>query len=305
MSSIEKFVDRLMGNGPGRTEQGGAVPESSGTTISTTRQSGVTAEQSFTNVTRQAQADDTAAIDLERMQAAGMLTPGNTRSLIAEEYRAIKRPLLKNAFGSRAAPVEHPNLIMVTSSLPGEGKSFTAVNLAMSIAMEMDHTVLLVEADVAKPATARYLGLMNSEPRGLVDYLADDKLSLEELLIRTNVPKLTLLRAGRSHPHATELLASQSMRRLTQELSQRYSDRVVILDSPPLLLSSEAVVLSGLVGQVVMVVESGMTPQRAVKDALSLLGPDKIIGIVLNKSRGGSSQGYGYGYYGPSGYGRD
>lgn len=249
--------------------------------------------------------NETANIELAKLEAAGMLTPGNTRSLIAEEYRAIKRPLLKNAFGARATPVDHPNLIMVTSSLPGEGKSFTSINLAMSIAMEMDHTVLLIEADVARPATTRYLGLPDGDQRGLVDYLADDHLGLEELITRTNVPKLSLLRAGRSHPNATELLASQNMRRLTQELSQRYSDRVVIFDSPPLLVSSEAVVLAGLVGQVVMVVESGITPQRVVRDSLTLLGPDKIVGVVLNKSRGGSSQGYGYGYYGPSGYGRE
>ncbi len=295
MSSIEKFVDRLMQSGSVSTTPASTAPA----------RTGPAPVNASARESKAVTKNDIATVDLAMLEAAGMLTPGNTRSLIAEEYRAIKRPLLKNAFGARATPVDHPNLIMVTSSLPGEGKSFTSINLAMSIAMEMDHTVLLIEADVAKPATARYLGLREGDQRGLVDYLADDHLGLEELLTRTNVPKLSILRSGRPHANATELLASQNMRRLTQELSQRYSDRVVIFDSPPLLVSSEAVVLSGLVGQVVMVVESGSTPQRVVKDALSLLGPDKIVGVVLNKGRGGSSQGYGYGYYGPSGYGRE
>lgn len=240
-------------------------------------------------------------IDLERLAAAGMVTPVNTRSLLAEEYRAIKRPLLKNAFGPHLEHTRPPNLIMVTSALAGEGKSFTSINLAMSIAMEMDHTVLLVEADVAKPAIANYLGIGNDDRRGLVDYLADEHLGLEDLLTRTNVPKLTLLRAGRSHPNATELLASQNMQRLTDELAQRYQDRVVIFDAAPLLMSSEAVVLASLVGQVVVVVESGKTPQRVVNDALGLLGKDKNIGVVLNKNVGSASRGLGYGYYGSYG----
>lgn len=289
MNSIEKFVDRLTQSSPSST--GPASPNAAPALDRQEPPSGT------------AQRTDVAEIDLAQLKAAGMVTPDNARSLIAEEYRAIKRPLLKNAFGETAVGGLHPNLIMVTSSLPGEGKSFSSINLAMSIAMELDHTVLLVEADVAKPAMARYLGLPVGE-KGLVDYLADDRLSLDELLVRTNVPKLSLLRAGRSHAQATELLASQNMRRLTQELAERYPDRVVIFDAPPILVSSEAAVLATLVGQIVMVVESEKTPQRVVKDALNMLARDKIIGIILNKSRGSSSQGFGYGSYGSQGYGR-
>lgn len=288
MSSIEKFVDRLLQNG---------APPSMPTKPATPPPSAMKAPVTGDAETRPAMGPS-VHIDLARLAAMGMLTPINTRSLIAEEYRTIKRPLLKNAFGQRATPVEHPNLVMVTSSVAGEGKSFTSINLAMSIAMELDHTVLLVEADVAKPATMRYLGIEDPSQPGLVDYLANESVMLEDLITRTNVPKLALLRAGRSHTQATELLASGNMRRLTQELAQRYPDRVVIFDAPPLLVSSEAVALSHLVGQVVMVVESGKTPQRAVKDALGLLGHDKIVGAVLNKSSGGSSRGFGYGYYG-------
>ena len=292
MNSIEKFVDRLIQVGPpGKTPDDDPPMARAPTAPAVpTPKSGVEPE--------------VAVVDIQRLAAAGMITPTNTRSLIAEEYRAIKRTLLKNVTAAQATTNNHANLIMITSSLPGEGKSFTSINLAMSIAMEMDHTVLLVEADVPKPAIAGYLGLAKEE-KGLVDYLADEHLELESLLFRTNIPKLTLLRSGRQHPQATELLASQNMRRLTQELAQRYPDRVVIFDAPPLLVSSEAVVLAGLVGQVVMVIESGKTPQRVVKDALALIGSDKFVGVVLNKSQGGSSQGYGYGHYGTYGYGRE
>lgn len=293
MNSIEKFVDQLIHAGPQKkTPDVDALAARAPVSVPA---SAVPRPEADAKV---------AVVDLQRLAASGMITPVNTRSLIAEEYRAIKRPLLKNVLNPQVGTNSHPNLIMVTSALPGEGKSFTSINLAMSIAMEMDHTVLLVEADVPKPAIAGYLGLAKEEP-GLVDYLADERLSLEELLFRTNIPKLTLLRSGRQHPQATELLASQNMRRLTQELAQRYPDRVVIFDSPPMLVSSEAVALAGLVGQVVMVIESGKTPQRVVKDALALIGTDKFVGVVLNKSQGGSSQGYGYGHYGTYGYGRE
>ncbi len=288
MNSIEKFVDRLI--------NAGAQEKRPHTDAAMARIPGVVQSVTFKSDAE----PEVAAIDMQRLAAAGMITPTNTRSLIAEEYRAIKRPLLKNVLNPQTTTHSHANLIMVTSALPGEGKSFTSINLAMSIAMELDHTVLLVEADVPKPAIAGYLGLPKEEP-GLVDYLADEHLGLEGLLFRTNIPKLTLLRAGRQHPQATECLAILNMRRLTQELAQRYPDRVVIFDAPPMLVSSEAVVLAGLVGQVVMVVESGKTPQRVVKDALALIGTDKYVGVVLNKSQGGSSQGYGYGHYGAYG----
>jgi receptor protein-tyrosine kinase len=289
MNSIEKLVDRMLH------------------ADSNTAHTRVVAPQTVAAPAAHMRGNSTSnfvELDLARLKAAGMLTPDNSRSVIAEEYRAIKRPLLKNAFNSALTDVRHPNLIMVTSALPGEGKSFTSVNLAISIAMELDHTVLLVEGDVAKPAMARYLGLPE-DVKGLVDFLSDEQMSLDEVLLRTNVPKLTLLRSGRPHQQATELLASQHMSRLIEELAQRYSDRVVIFDAPPMLVSSEAAVLASLVGQIVMVVEYGKTPQSVVKDALKLIGHDKIVGIVLNKSQGGSSQGYGYGYYGISGNGRE
>lgn len=231
-------------------------------------------------------------LDLFRLRAAGMITPDNVRSQIAEEFRMIKRPLLKNAFGQGAALVKDGNLIMVTSAFPSEGKTFNAINLAMSIAMELDNTVLLIDADVARPSVTSYLGI-ESGP-GLVDYLLGDHPDLSQLMIKTDIPKLTLLPAGRRHPHSTELLASENMRTLMAELSQRYPDRMVIFDSPPLLATTEASVLASLMGQIVVVVESEKTTQDALKEALSLLDANKGINLILNKSR----QSFGSDYYG-------
>ena len=173
------------------------------------------------------------------MRQYGIVTPEQGRTQIAEQFRVIKRPLLTNAFNKGPGMIKNGNLIMVTSALAGEGKSFCTVNLAMSIAMEMDRTVLLVDADVARPSVTKILGL--GTERGLLDILLDEKLDLADVLIKTNVEKLTLLTAGTRHSHSTELLASQSMGELLKELAERYADRVVIFDSPPLLLPARRV----------------------------------------------------------------
>lgn len=237
-------------------------------------------------------------LNFERLSTIGIVTPDAERSQVAEEFRHVKRPLLLNAFGEGALPKPNRNLIMVCSAGPGEGKTYTAINLALSIALERDRTVLLVDADVAKPSVARVLDFPVTA--GLVDFLADHDRSLSDLMLKTSLPKLRILPAGRRHAHSTELLASESMQQLAQELSDRYSDRVVVFDSPPLLATSEAAVLAGLMGQVVMVVEAGKTKREELKEALGLLNPDQYIGLVLNKSGRpfGTDYYYGYGSYG-------
>lgn len=243
------------------------------------------------------QEDQQSRIELnsDKLRASGLVTPDEERSQIAEEYRHIKRPLLLNAFGDGALEASNRNLIMVTSSRPSEGKTFTTVNLALSIALERDRTVLLVDADVARPSVARLLDFPNTA--GLVDYLADQNRPLSDLILQTSVPKLRILPAGRRHAHSTELLASETMSRLVRELSQRYPDRVVLFDSPPLLATSEAAVLAGLMGQVVMVVESGKTKREELNEALALLDPKQYIGLVLNKSNKPFGADYYYGGY--------
>ncbi|MBK1706648.1 XrtA-associated tyrosine autokinase [Halochromatium glycolicum] len=252
---------------------------------------------------------DQVNIDLVSLKTQGYVTPDADRTRVAEEFRIIKRPLLENAFGRTASLVEQGNLIMVTSSLPGEGKTYSAINLAMSIAMEMDKTVLLVDADVGRARLHRALEIPSGP--GLIDLLLKPSLDAGDVMLRTNVPKLRIITRGEYHPRANELLASGDMQRLVREFANRYEDRIIIFDAPPLLVTSEAVVLSGLVGQIVFVVEAHKSLQHTVKDALGLLDTSKPIGLVLNKARSfpGASYfgygGYGYGYnYGPDGAGQ-
>jgi exopolysaccharide/PEP-CTERM locus tyrosine autokinase len=242
----------------------------------------------------------------------GFISPQTERSRTAEEFRMIKRPLLQRAFSDQTTPGEHPNLIVVTSSVAGEGKTFTSLNLAISIAMELDRTVLLVDADLANPGLSRLLKAQDLP--GLTERLLDDTVDLKDLLQRTDVPKLTLLPAGRRHRRSTELLASNAMKSLLDELATRYPDRVVLFDSPPLLATSEASVLAEQAGQVCLVVESATTPQFLVKEALSLVSHQDRVSLVLNKTRDellygrrGYYYGYRYGYASEHGrgYGRN
>ena len=235
-------------------------------------------------------------LDLARLAAAGLVTPDAPRSHLADEFRVIKRPLITNATGKGASPLHNGNLIMVTSALEGEGKSFTAANLAMSIAMELDHTVLLVDADVARSSIPGMLGL--PESRGLLDVLVSGD-DLRDVLLRTDIEKLSVLPAGTPHPRATELLASDSMNDLLDEISARYADRIVVFDSPPLLLTTEARVLATHMGQVVIVVEAQHTSQADVKHALATIESCPVKMVMLNKARvvpGGENYRYGYGY---------
>ena len=238
----------------------------------------------------------TVELDLMRMHESGLVTAAGGRTALVEDFRIIKRPLIKRAFGARK-PGDNPgNLIMITSSLPGEGKTFCAINLAMSIAMELDHTVLLVDADVARPSVLRTLGL--PAQRGLMDILLDDSVDMADVMLRTNVNTLSILPAGTSSPRATELLASHSMKNLVNEIANRYPDRIVIFDSPPLLLTSESHVLASNMGQIVLVVESERTTQHAVKESLRQLEGLSNVNLIYNKSRefpGTESYDYHYG----------
>jgi receptor protein-tyrosine kinase len=239
------------------------------------------------------------SINLARLHRMGVVAPDAEKSQIAEEFRIIKRPLIANAFGQGTARVKNGNMIMVTSALPGEGKSFCALNLAISMAMEMDRTVLLVDADVAKPRILEYLGLHADQ--GLLDVLQDKDLKLSDVLIKTNIAKLTVLPAGRTYKRATELLASAAMTRLVEDIGNRYSDRIILFDSPPLLATSEASVLATHMGQVVLVVEAEKTSQEAVREALSHLQSCELVATLLNKATPTPGADHYYGYYGSYG----
>lgn len=230
-----------------------------------------------------------ADINLVRLRQRGMLTHDGGRTPVAEDFRIIKRPLLHDA-----KTANRGNLIIVTSALPGEGKTYCAINLAMSIAMEKDVTVLLVDADVARPSVLKVLGL--HADIGLMDVLLNGSMDLSDVILKTNVPSLSILPTGRANRHATELLASRNMSSLLEEIASRYSDRIVIFDSPPLLITTEASVLVSQMGQVVMVVEAETTTQNAVRDALGRLEPGRNVNLVYNKTRAFPGVEY-YGYY--------
>lgn len=239
-------------------------------------------------------------IDLAHLASNGLISPDQPRSQLAYEFRIIKRPLIQNA-QNKSAPVRHANLIMVTSALPGEGKSFSAVNLAMSIAMEMNHTVLLVDADVARPSVPRVLGVDPNGP-GLLDLLSSSSLDVRDVLMRTNVERLSLIKAGSAQAKASELLASNAMAQLAEEISRRYADRIVVFDSPPLLATTESRALAAHMGQVVLVVESEQTTHASVKSALVALEQSPIVLLLLNKS---SASNVGQYYGGYEQYGAD
>ena len=233
-------------------------------------------------------------LDMEHLVDQGILVPSEERSVLNEEYRKIKQPLINNIKGRSAQAVNRANLIQVTSSIPGEGKTFTAINLAMAISREFDNTVLLVDADLLRPSLNDVLGF--KEKKGLSDYLSGNVSSLSEVLLTTNIPKLTLLPAGTQHHLTSELFSSELMDDLFCELSERYSDRIIIIDSPPVLRTNEANILAKKVGQIVFVIEQNRTTQAEVKNALAQFDKNSVIGIVMNKSRSNDSSDYGY-YY--------
>ncbi|HNS93478.1 MAG TPA: XrtA-associated tyrosine autokinase [Thauera sp.] len=246
---------------------------------------------------RAAPVSRSVTIDLAMLHEKGLVTPDRPRSTIAEEFRVIKRPLLRNVIEEGPARIDNANLIMITSALSGEGKTFNAINLAISMAMELDYTVLLVDADVSRPSVFRQLGL--APERGLMDILSGEVDDLSDVLLRTNIEKLSLLPAGMPHSRATELLASENMNRLLKQMATRYSDRIIVFDSPPLLLTTESRVLATHMGQVVVVVEAERTTHASIRQALATIESCPVKMNVLNKSRRsgpGSYYGYGYGY---------
>lgn len=237
-----------------------------------------------------------AEIDLAGLASQGYITPDSPPNTTAEEFRLIKRSLLLNAFAKGDAAIPNGNLILVTSSRPNEGKTFSAINLALSIASEQDLTVLLVDADFAKPEILAKLGLKGG--KGLMDVVSDPDMDLSDCLIRTNIPNLTVLPAGRQHNRTTEMLASDRMETMMREIALRYRDRVVIFDSPPALASSVAPVLALHIGQVLFVIEAEKTTDIQLREALGLVSACEHTSLMLNKTKfaGGKRYGSYYGY---------
>jgi protein-tyrosine kinase len=221
------------------------------------------------------------AIDTARLNAMGYLVAGeNTRSRLAEEFRVIKRPLLQNA----ADPgVRRGNVVVVTSSVAGEGKTFASINLAMSIATELNRQVVLVEADSARPAVLERLGMTSDRP-GLMDALANPALNVNDVVLPTSIDQLAVIPAGRTVAHATELVASDRMNAFLAELADAWPNRIIVLDAPPLLQTTDARELATHAGQVLLVVESGRTRHAQVKQSFAMLERCPVVMSMLNKS---------------------
>jgi len=225
------------------------------------------------------------------LKAYGMLPSNHSRNRIMEEYRMIKRPLLKYVDGDGADKIHNSNLIMVASALPGEGKTFTALNLAISIAMEQGRTAILVDADFSRISLEKIVG---KDRKGFGDYLAGEVASVDEVLLDTDVHDLKIVASGTPHAYATELLAGSKMSSFIVDINNKFPDNIIIFDTPPVLISSEAGTLSKEVGQVVFVVEAEQSSKDKLSEALSVFDPSQTVGLVLNKCH----IKYKSGYYG-------
>lgn len=229
------------------------------------------------------------------LEEEGMITPDAQRNQMSEEYRAIKRRILSAVDNNVETGEAHANVIMVTSCVSGEGKTFSAINLAISIAMERDRSVLLVDADVTNPMSGSRLGF-TSEQSGLTDLLLDSTMDPDDLIWESSIDGFQFLPAGKSNNQVTELLSSKNMTALTRDLSRRHPERVIIIDSAPMLMTSEARVVADLAGQIVFVVAANSTTKVMVADALKLVNDHSRVGLILNKSRKSIATTYGYGY---------
>lgn len=238
-------------------------------------------------------------INRPALRAMDLMPPAAIERQITSQYQHIKRPLVASVLEKDPALGKASHVIMVASALPGEGKTFTSINLALSLALEKDIEVLLVDADVAKPHVSRIFGIEND--KGLLDLLVDTELHADQVILRTDVPGLSLLSAGRQIDTATELLASERMAQIVAQLAAPDGRRIVLFDSPPLLLSTESRVLAANAGQVVLVIRADVTAQHAVKDAIDAIDGGRPVSLILNQTSAPPSSGYyGYGSYGDS-----
>lgn len=202
-----------------------------------------------------------------------LITASAPDSLDAENFKILRAQVLFNKDRKR------PKTIMVTSAFPGEGKTYIASNLAVSIALGIDEHVLLIDCDMRRPSIHKMFGCSNSV--GLHEFLTNKK-SLPELIIRTEIPKLSILPAGNSPKNPAELLSSSTMADLIEEVRGRYQDRYIIFDSTPLRATAEAGVLAELMDGIIFVIRSNKAPKQVIQKAIDGLNKDNILGIVFN-----------------------
>jgi protein-tyrosine kinase len=291
MSIIEKAVAKL--ERFGSVAEGHDAPEAKGSPVAEEPAAPVYRAEPL----RTSSNPPRCRFDFAQLKEQGYISSDSSLSALAKDFRLIKHPIIDNALGRGATKSDRANLVLVTSAGPGEGKTFTSLNLALSVSLERDLTVLLIDCDVLKPKLTGLLGL--EEERGLIDVL-DRQVPLQQVIFHTDIPKLKVIPAGGAHSQSHELLNSDQMRQMIDELAKRYRDRVVIMDGPPFLQTSESRLLTKLVGQVLVVVEAGKTPQPIIEEVAASFSKDQIVGMVLNKAtyRSGSYYGRYYGRYG-------
>jgi protein-tyrosine kinase len=235
---------------------------------------------------------DRPSIDLATLERAGLFDWTRGRSRISEEFRLAQRQLLRAAFAP-TAEAGIANLLMVTSARPGEGKSFTALNLACSVALQGDHNVLLIDSDAKRDSLCQALGLADSP--GILDLASDHSLDAADLILATEIENLSILPVGQERGRSSELFASREMMQLLQRLGRRYSDRLVIIDAAPCLSTSDPAALAPIVGQILFVVEAERTQRDEVEAALDLIQACPQIMLLLNKMQ--MSTRYTFGAY--------
>jgi protein-tyrosine kinase len=238
-------------------------------------------------------------IDSEALRAGGYLPEKDKDRQFADHYRRIKRPLIEKALSGDASGGES-RIIMIASAVPGDGKTFTSINLALSMALERDISVLLVDSDVSKQHITDIFGLRDQ--KGLLDALTDESLDPESLIVPTSSRGFSILPAGRRVEGTAELMSSNRMRQIVMILCARNPRRILLLDSPPLLITNEGRALVKLAGQVVLVVRAGETPRHAVQAAMGMFDEKQAGGLILNQVKVGLTEKYyGYGAYGTPG----
>jgi len=296
---IEKAALRLKeqtGDGAGRTAPSPPAAADSAPPVERRR-----AEPPATPVAEPAKRQGSRVIEVNfrRLESLGIFSPDHGTNRTTEEIRLIKRAVLANVAKGQAQGARNHNLIMVTSSRQGEGKSFVAFNLALSLASETDKTVLLIDADSSRSSVLRLL-CINAE-KGFLDLLEGTGVAVPEVMIKSDVGRLSIIPAGHPHVLSSELFAGSKAGAVLQEISQRYRDRIIVLDAPPVLATSEPTALALHVGQIVFVVDAQKTTKSAINEALSLINVCPNIGFVLNKAEfqfGGARFGSYYDYYG-------
>jgi exopolysaccharide/PEP-CTERM locus tyrosine autokinase len=292
MSIIERALHKVQGTSPAPAEAATAATARSRAAAKTRESAAPSVE-----VTHEARpARESIRVDSAALRESGVLPPQGMDERLTEQFRRVKRPILDLAMGQDASIAEAANVVLVTSSLAGEGKTFTTFNLALSVAREKDVSVLLVDADVAKRHVTQAMGLQ--ERSGLTDVLADASLSAEDLVLDTSISGLSVLPAGQRTSAAPELFASNRMTETVRALKNADPRRVILFDSSPLLVTNESHILARLVDQVVFVVRAESTAQPIVMEAIGTLDKNKPIRCILNQARtsGMTEYYYGYGY---------